>query len=302
MSPSVDLLGWAVASGATVAGGCALVVLGVAPRAPRLSDALRALDAAPLAGAGPRDLGEGGGWDVRLGRWAYTRAHLPVSEATWRRLQLSGRSVGDFLAEKLILAAAGAAAPQLAAGVAALMGLRFAMLPIAVSVVLALLGYVWPNLRLRRAERTTHESARHAMLTLFDLVTLERLANQSAIASLESAAHLSDALVFRRIRQAADRARLEQRAPWSDLHALADELVLPELADLCDVLRLDEQGASLASGLRARVRELRDADLLREKLQAQRAGESMTIWMVVPSLVLGVLLIAPPLLKLMGSG
>ena len=302
MPASLDLLPWAVLCGMAVATGCTLVVLGSAHRTPRLSDALRALDAAPAREEAGPDLGESADWDARLGRWAYTRAHLPVSEGTWRRLHLSGRTVGDFLAEKLILAVAGATAPQVAAAVASLLGVRLAVLPLGASLALGAAGYVWPTLRLRRGERTTHEHARHAMLTLFDLVTLERLANQSAIASLESAAQLSDTLIFRRIRQAADRSRLEQRAPWSDLHALADELAVPEISDLCDVLQLDEQGASLAGGLRARVRELRDADLMREKLRAQRAGESMTIWMVIPSLILGVLLIAPPLLKLGGSG
>ncbi|HEX2857912.1 MAG TPA: hypothetical protein VHO26_10635 [Propionibacteriaceae bacterium] len=302
MPASLDLLTWAVLSGMAAVAGLTLVVVGSARRTPRLSDALRALDAAPARQVGAPDLGGSDEWDARLGRWAYTHAHLPVSDRTWRRLQLSGRSVGEFLAEKLILAVAGAAAPQLAAAAASLLGVRLAMVPVGASLVLAAAGYLWPTLRLRRGEHETHEQARHAILTLFDLVTLERLANQSAIGALESAAGLSDALVFRRIREAADRARLEQRAPWSDLRALADELSLPEISDLCDVLQLDEQGAALAGSLRARVKELRGADLLREKTRAQRAAESMTVWMVIPSLVLGVLLIAPPLLKLGGTG
>ena len=299
---SVDLLARAVLGGAATTTGLMIVTVGSLRRTPQLADVLRVLDGVAATPTAAPDLGEGRDWDARMGRWAYTHAHLPVSEATWRRLQLSGRSVGDFLAEKLILCVAGAAAPQMAAGVALLLGVRLGMFPLAGSLLLAALGYAWPTLRLRQGERGTHEQARHAMLTLFDLVTLERLANQSAIASLAAAAQLSDTLVFRRIRQASDRARLEQRAPWSDLHALADELALPEISDLCDVLQLDEQGASLTGSLRARVKELRDADLMREKLQAQRTSESMTIWMVIPSLVLGILLIAPPLLKLTGSG
>ncbi len=302
MPASIDPLAWAVLSGMALATGITLVAVASARRTPQLADALRALDAAPGTSAGTHDPGEGIGWDSRLGRWAYTRAHLPVSEATWRRLQLSDRTIGDFLAEKLILAAGGIAAPQLAAAAGIVLGVRPGTIPIGASLALGALGYVWPTLRLRRGERATHDDARLAILTLFDLITLERLANQSAISSLHAAAELSDTLVFRRIRLAADRARLEQRAPWADLDALSGELDLPEISDLVDVLQLDEQGAALAGSLRARVRELRDAQLLREKLQAQRDSEAMTIWMVIPSLVLGALLIAPPLLRLLGSG
>ncbi len=302
MPTFTDPLAWAVLSGMALAAGITLAAAGWARRTPELAEALRALDAAPVASAGVHDPGEASGWDSRLGRWAYTRAHLPVSEATWRRLQLSDRTIGDFLAEKLVLAAGGVAAPQLAAAAGLLLGVRTGVVPIGASLALGALGYAWPTLRLRRGERTTHDDARLAILTLFDLVTLERLANQSAISSLHAAAELSDTLVFRRIRLAADRARLEQRAPWADLDALAVELDLPEISDLADVLQLDEQGAALAGSLRARVRELRDAHLLREKLQAQRDSEAMTIWMVIPSLVLGALLLAPPLLRLLGSG
>lgn len=302
MPTSIDLISYAVLSGMALAGGITLVVVGVARRTPRLTDALRALDGVPDTPAGVHDPGVDTGWDARLGRWAYTRAHLPVTEATWRRLQLSDRSIGDLLAEKIILAVGGLAAPQMAAGVLLLVGVRTGAVPLGASLALGALGYLWPGLRLRRGEQTTHHGARQATLTLFDLVTLERLANQSAVSSLHSAAQLSDTLVFRRIRLALDRARLEQRAPWTDLDALAEELDLPEISDLVDVLQLDDQGAALSGSLRARVRELRDAQLLREKLQAQRDSEAMTIWMVIPSLVLGALLIAPPLLRLLGSG
>ena len=302
MWASIDALTWAVLSGAALAAGITLLSVGLARRTPRLGDALRMLERAPATAVRAHDLGAGSSWDARLGRWAYTRAHLPVSEATWRRLQLSDRTVGDFLAEKIVLGFGGIVAPQVAAAALLVLGVRTGVLPAGVSLGLGALGYLWPSLRLRRGERASHQDARGSVLTLFDLITLERLANQSAISSLHRASQLSDALVFRRVRLAADRARLEQRAPWTDLDTLAAELDLPEISDLVDVLQLDEQGAALSGSLRARVRELRDAQLMREKLQAQRDSEAMTIWMVIPSLVLGALLIAPPLLRLMASG
>ena len=66
-------------------------------------------------------------------------------------------------------------------------------------------------------------------------------------------------------------------------------------------MQLEEQGAGLAETLRARVRELRDAHLSAEKERAQAASESMTLWMTIPALLLGCALLAPALLKLVGS-
>ena len=68
------------------------------------------------------------------------------------------------------------------------------------------------------------------------------------------------------------------------------------------VLRLDDQGASLAQVLRARVADMRDAHLTREKVAAQRVSESMTVWMVVPVLVFGLVLLTPAMLTLAGVG
>lgn len=296
-----DPLVWIVVSSALVGVGVALVARGLVPTAPRLGDALGILEGRDAEPAVPIHL-DGMGWDARLGRFAYTRLHLPVGARTLRRLELRGRSPADFLAEKVILGLAGLALPQVFSAVSWLLGQPVGPLPAAVSLAGGLLGYFWPDWTVRRHEQDTLDAAGHDLVTLFDLVTLERLANQSATASLHAAAQMSDALVFRRVRTALDRARLEQRAPWRDVHALADELGLDELHDLADVLQLDEQGAALAETLRARAVELRDAQLLRERMRAERDSEAMTVWMVVPSFVLGILLVAPPLLRLVLAG
>ena len=54
--------------------------------------------------------------------------------------------------------------------------------------------------------------------------------------------------------------------------------------------------------LRARVADMRDAHLTREKVAAQRVSESMTVWMVVPVLVFGLVLLTPAMLTLAGVG
>lgn len=236
----------------------------------------------------------------RLGARAYTRLRIPLGGRTGRLLGLRDRSIGDFVAEKIVLAFAGLAAPALALALSALMG---APLPGAVSglsPVLAVAGWCWPDLALRRGAERTRFDADEALLTLFDLVLLERMSNRSGTQAIEAAASVSDAPVFRRVHGVLAQANLEQRTPWSGLRALADELRLPALADLADIMQLDDQGASLTEPLAARVEELRDAHLSAERTAAQEVSERMTVWMALPVMVFGLAFIAPPLLRLAG--
>ena len=124
------------------------------------------------------------------------------------------------------------------------------------------------------------------------------MANQSATQSLHAAAGVSDNTIYTQVRGALERARLEQRMPYAELAALGQRLELPALIDLADVMRLDESGAALSNTLRARVKELRDAHLTVLKMDATRVSERMTVFMVVPSLVFGLIFLVPPLLRL----
>ncbi|MGO4957620.1 type II secretion system F family protein [Luteococcus sp. Sow4_B9] len=295
-----------IASGAVGALGIFLVLAGLRSRVPRLDEAL-----ASLSGM-PEEMSAGStGWGIendeqdalsRLGAWAFTRLRLPLADRTRRLLGLRGRSIGDFFAEKLILCALGLVAPLLLG--AALLGFTGAIAPVpmAVSLLAATLGWFWPDVVLRRGDESVRADAGEALHTFFDLVTLERLANASSSQAMLAAASMSDVPLFTRLRGALERARLEQRPPWNELRRLSRDLELPEIADMADVMRLDEQGAALAETLRARVKELRDAHLMQEKLAAQQVSERMTLWMVVPSLVFGLIFLTPPILKLLGVG
>lgn len=300
------VMGLVVCCSLMVSLGLFLVVVGSRHRAPRLADAL-----GQLAGdAGARARGEAGSMsDVeigsadlagRIGAWAFTRLHLPLPERTRGLLALQRRPIGDFVAEKLLLAGLGLLAPPLFVGVLQGLGHLVRPLPVVVSLGCAVLGWFWPDIALRRQDEAVRADAGEALFTFFDLVLLERLANASGPQAMASAAGLSQAPLFVHIRASLERARLEQRPPWRELQALSEELAIAEIADMADVMRLDEQGAALADALRARVRELRDAHLLREKLAAQQVSERMTFWMVIPSLVFGLIFLAPPILKLMG--
>ena len=265
----------------------------------RLSDALAGLSDYGRQDAVVDPAAEGG----RLERWG-TRAAIRwprvVSERSRRTLILQGRTPGDLVIEKAVMAMGGMLVPALARAVAAACGDTLPVTPVGLAVVLAVVGWFIPDTRIRSRSKAVRQDAAEAVLVYVDLVTLARLANQSAPRALVEAAQMSDHPVLARIRMTLERSRLEQQSPWAGLDELSDELDLPELAELVEVLRLDDQGASLAGALRARVHEMRDAHLNQEKVEAQTASESLTIWMVIPVLVLGLVLITPPLLIMAG--
>lgn len=286
----------AILAGALLGFGLWAVAGVLIPATPRLGDALDLLDGR-LA---PSPEHSGTGID-RLGAWVRSRLRRAVNADTLRRLRMAGRSVDRHYAHKLIAALAGLFLPSVLGLGLVLSGWTGVEVPAAIGLVAGLVGFFVPDILLRRSEHELNADATEALLTYFDLVTLERLANQSASQSLRSAAAISDVTVFAAIRDALERARLEQRAPYAELRRLGAELELPALIDAADVMALDEAGAALSDTLRARVRELRDAHLTRAKIAAASVSERMALFMVIPSLVFGLFFLVPPILRLLGG-
>jgi len=86
---------------------------------------------------------------------------------------------------------------------------------------------------------------------------------------------------------------------YAQLRRLSDQLELPELRDLADIMQLDENGAALSGALRARLQELRDAHLTREQMAASAAAEGMTIYMTLPALIFGLIFLGAALLRIL---
>jgi tight adherence protein C len=245
------------------------------------------------------DLGPVTSRSERAGAWLFRHSPIPLGEVQRASLRLQGKSVAEFYADKLVMAAVGAALPVMVGFGALLMTGRQSWWPAGAALAGALIGFMVPDLTLRRTTRASRTGAVEALLVFIDLVTLERLANASATQALQNAAALSDVPLFTQIRSALERARLEQQPPYAELRRLADRLDLPELHDVADVMQLDETGAALSGTLRARVKELRDAHLSREQVAASAAAEGMTIYMTLPALIFGAIFLVAALLTLM---
>lgn len=285
-------------AGLLMAGGLTAVVFGSLPAAPRLSAALERIGAGPSSPSSPVDVGVGSSRSERLGAWVFRRTPVPLTARQRASLRRQGKPVAEFYADKVVMAAVGAALPiLLGVGYLLLTG-RHSWWPAGAVLVGVGLGYVVPDLQLRRSAGASRTGAVESLLVFLDLVTLERLANASATQALQHAASLSDVPLFASIRAALERARLEQQPPYGELRRLVDELDLPELNDVADVMQLDETGAALSGSLRARVKELRDAHLAAEQVAASAAAEGMTIYMTLPALIFGAIFLVAALLTL----
>jgi tight adherence protein C len=291
--------------GILAAGGVVLIIAGTVPTTPNLADTVARLHRPMMIGTERSEQSTNAPAATpieRLGGWLYRRTPLPLTTGQARALQIRGRSITEFYAEKAVWMIIGLGLPPLITGA---YGYLTAGVPPAVPAMAGLLGgaagYFVPDLLLRGQAKATHHDASAALLMYIDLVTLERLANASGTQALHNAASLSDVPLFRQLRRALERARLEQQAPYGELRRLSDELGLPEIKDLADVMQLDETGAALSGSLRARVRELRDGHLAMIMREANAASESMTIYMTIPALLLGVMFIVPALMRIVAT-
>ena len=292
------MTGWGlmVLCGTAVGLGIFGVGVGATRRAVRLSDALALLDGRPsVVVSAP--MPEAVGLET-LGGWLQRRLRLPVTARQQQLLLLQDRTVADFFAEKLVLTLAGILLPVLWLLLQMVMGATPGVLPLLVSALGGVVGYFLADWRLAKSSGQLRRTTAESIHTFFDLVALERMANASATQSVAAAASISDAPLFRRISSGLERARLEQTTPWRELRRVAVEWNIPELDDFADVMQLEEQGAALADVLQSRVRELRDAHLAHQRSAAHAATESLTLWMTLPALLLGLAFIIPPLLRL----
>ena len=288
-------------SGMLLAGGLICLVIAFARSTPRLEAALEMMGGDGTETLHPSDVGPISGQSERLGAFLYRVVPIPLSNGQRGALRLQDKSIPEFYADKAVMAIIGALLPGLVGAAFAYLTGHLSVIPALAAVVGGAMGFFVPDLALRRTTARVQSGATEALLVYIDLVTLERLTNASATQALQNAAALSDVPLFVQIRTALERAQLEQQSPYAELRRLSDQLKLPELSDIADVMQLDETGAALSGTLRARVRELRDAHLTREHIKASAAAEGMTIFMTLPALIFGLIFLVAAMLRILAG-
>ncbi len=290
----------AIAAGGLIGLGASLLVIRFLPVEPDLADALGRLAPTRACSTTSATASAADGKE-RLGLWAirvlppamWTRT--PTKELALLRIPLA-----RFHGEKMLFAFIGALIPPVLGVFFNLLGLGLPMtIPAVASLGLATAMFFIPNYNAVDEAKKARLEFTRALGAYIELVALERNNGSGPRQAMEAAAEIGESWVFTRLSEELTRSRWSGRPPWDALHALADELGLPELDDFADIMRLSgEEGVSIYTTLRARSAAMRTAMLNDELAAANAVGERMSI----PGSLLGVifmaLLLAPSLLRM----
>lgn len=279
-----------VFSGAAAGGGLAIVLGGLTPTVPDLRAVLARIDtAAPAPTAGDAST-VAPGWR-RCGDPLAAELAGRLGVDRYRAdLDLVGTTASTLVTHKVGYALLGLAFPAALAAAMAAIGtsLPFAV-PAAASLALATVLFFAPDLDLRRRAAASRAEMRRAVCMYLELVALERAADAGTVAALDRAASIGDGRAFELIRDALFRAHLAGAPPWRGLRQLAEQLRVPELEDVADIMRLSgEDGAAVYATLRARAASLRTTLLTADTAAANAASEQM----IMPVACLGIAFMA----------
>lgn len=240
----------------------------------------------------------------RLGLWAMHR--FPANwwgKTPTKELALLQRPLHRHYGQKVSYAVLGLLLPPALSAFFQLLGFGLPLLiPLAASLALAAFMWFVPDIDVRTEAKRARAEFSRALGSYIDLVALERANGSGARQAMELAAEIGDGWVFRRLGEELSRSRWAGLAPWDALHSLAEELALPELDDLADIMRLSQEGSQVYSNLRARSQSLRSAMLSDELAKANAVAERMSIPMSLLGVVFMAILVAPALLRVMLGG
>ena len=267
--------------------GLWLVVRGLYRPRPSLADALahlrRVPDPAPVLSPGAE-----GGVAARLGRpfadlLAQTGAGWLVPARVRQDLAVLDRSPERHLAEKVTLALLGL---LVAPAMSALLALGGASLPLALplwgAIVLAVVGFVVPDLGIHTDAARRRRDFRYALSSFLDLVVVALAGGGGVESALADAASVGAGWPFAYLRRALDQARLAREAPWAALGRLGTELGVDELSELAASVALaGTEGAKVRASLAAKATSLRTHQLAEAETADQAASERMSLPVVL---------------------
>jgi hypothetical protein len=293
--------------GAVTVAAVVVLVAQFIPAQPDLRDVLTRLSPParrPHTSTSSSAVGGAPGAEERLGMWA--ERTLPsrfLGAPPTRDLAVLRMTPAQFYGKKVLYGLLGLTLPALLTGFFTLLGITVPIfIPAAATVGLSVLLFLAPSRDItQRAAKARAEFAR-ALSAFIELCALERNGGAGANVALTNAAQVGDSWVFRRISEEVARSRYNGQPPWDALTSLSEELALPDLADVADIMRLaGDESTEVYRQLRARGSSVRTALTTTELAEANLVEERMYLPASFLGMVFLALLMAPPLLRLISS-
>lgn len=273
--------------GAGLGGGILLLILALTPVAEPMQDIFDAVD---RPGTGYRSEPARSEYSMRSALVAIGTAMtfgLGDDVQLRKDLAVTGSTIEDHAIAKVAAPGAVIVSIYVVWGAAQLASVAINPLWVTLGALsLAAVAFIVPDIRLRNRAKAARVGFRHALSAYLDLVTVIMSGGGGLLTALQSAADAGDGWAFAEIRAALDRARLSNRAPWSQLGVLGERFDITELRDLVSAAELaGTEGARISESVATK------SDVLRARLQAEveQTAESLTEQMLLP---VGLLLVA----------
>ncbi|NUP48410.1 MAG: type II secretion system F family protein [Catenulispora sp.] len=228
------------------------------------------------------------GWQIRS-----IRADLAILD----------RSVEQFLATKLLLAALGIIFGPFAFAAFYAVGLHLTpTVPVWLALLFGGVFFVLPDLEVKNQAADKRRDFRRVLGAYLDLVAMNLAGGRGLPEALMAAAEVSDGWALRRIRDALTDARVTGITQWNALSQLGDELDVDELKDLGAALALvAEDGAKVRESLAARAETMRHRELSEIEGAAGAKSQSMLVAQMLLCAGFMVFLLYPAMARVMGS-
>jgi len=270
----------AVLLGALAGCGVMLLATGVLPSRIPLGIALDRLDAQPGTGDGPSEAW----WVMLLGAPLVDSAVGRLATRSLRQdLRVIGRSRAEHIARSLALVVVALLWAPVTFAIMALGGVTVSwVLPVWMSLVLAIVALAVPTLAARSEAAERRSSFRHALGCFLDLVAVRLAGGAGVDSALAGSAAAGEGWAFAELRQALTGARLRGEPSWNGLATLGDEIGVPELQELAASAGLaGDEGARVRVSIAAKARSIRTRGLADAEGAAQAASERMSLPVVL---------------------
>lgn len=194
-------------------------------------------------------------------------------------LALMGRPLDAHMGAKALFALGGLLLPGLWTVATSFAGIS-APVPaaVAVSLALALAGYVLPDAMLRSEAAARRRTFRQAFGSFLDLVVIGIHGGAGVEAALADASRVGRGWAFGLLASTLDATDFSGETPWTALRRLGDELAVPELAELAASISLaGTSGARVGMSVAAKATAIREREIAEAEAKAEAATERLAM-------------------------